>query len=139
MLATSSSSTAGQGADATVAWHVGQVIRGADHAPPPRRGKPLAPPKLPAGIDAGAEDAASLFRASLARPAALAKTVADRKDVVLLGSDADERYLGAAQVRATLLRWNLGCRPPTACSPIPTDARAGPCRTRGRYSRFSQA
>jgi hypothetical protein len=91
-----------------IAWHVGQVTRAANRAPPPARGKPLAPAKLPAGIDAGAEEVAKLFAASLANPATLAKTVSDRKDVVLLGSEADERYVGGAKVRATLLRWNLG-------------------------------
>src|SRR5262249_12609695 len=66
-----------------VAWHVGEVDLGSQRPPSPKRGKPVAPAALTTGIDAGAEEAVRLFRASLADPKALGKTVADRKDVVL--------------------------------------------------------
>jgi hypothetical protein len=92
-----------------IAWHVGVVSLGGNTKASVRKlGKPIAPPVLPAGIDAGAEDPVKLFKASLADPKALAKTVSDRKDAVLLGSDAGERYIGGPAIRATLLRWKLG-------------------------------
>jgi hypothetical protein len=87
------------------AWHVGMVTNGSQA---PKRGKPVAPKPLPDGIDAGAEAPAKLFKTSLADPRALAKTVSDRADVVLFGSDAAERYVGGAAVRARLAKWNLG-------------------------------
>jgi len=65
------------------------------------------PDALPRKIDAGADDAVKLFEASLADAKALAQTVSDRADVVLLGSDGHERVVGGKQVRATLTRWGL--------------------------------
>jgi hypothetical protein len=88
-------------------WHVGQSVVFSKKPPAPKRGKPIAPAKLPTGIDTGAEDAAKLFKASLADPKALAKTISDRKDAVLLGSEAAERYVGGATIRKTLASWNL--------------------------------
>jgi len=89
------------------AWHVGQTVVFTEKPPATKRGKPVAPAKIPSGIDAGAEDAAKLFKSSLGDPKALAKTVSDRKDAVLVGSEAAERYVGGAAIRKTLASWNL--------------------------------
>jgi hypothetical protein len=92
-----------------IAWHVGVVSLGGKNKWAVKKpGKPIAPPVLATGIDAGAEEPAKLFKASLADPKALAKTISDRKDAVLLGSEAGERYVGGAAMRATLGRWKLG-------------------------------
>lgn len=91
-----------------VTWHVGQVSALDDRKHPPAKLVPKAPDKLPDGIDAGAEDVVKLFKASSADPAALAKTVSDRKDAVLFGSEKPERYVGGAKIRAQLAKWGLG-------------------------------
>lgn len=91
-----------------IAWHVGVVsLGGPTKREVKKLGKPITPVVLAAGIDAGAEEPAKLFKASLADPKALAKTISDRKDAVLVGSDAGERYVGGAAMRATLARWKL--------------------------------
>ncbi|HEY1558950.1 MAG TPA: hypothetical protein VGF94_29200 [Kofleriaceae bacterium] len=92
-----------------VAWSTGLVVAGSfvPNKPPPPI-KPMTPPALANAIDAGAEPAAAVFKASLADPEALANTVADRKDAVLYGSELAERYVGAPAVRATLRKWQLG-------------------------------
>lgn len=89
------------------AWHVGQTVLFTEKPPAKKRGKPVAPAKLPTAIDAGAGDPVKLFKASLADPKALAKTISDRKETVLLGSEATERYVGGAAVRKTLASWGL--------------------------------
>ena len=58
-------------------------------------------------LEPGAEAAAKLFESTVGDPKALAGTVADRKDVVLFGSETSERIEGAPQVRATIAKWNL--------------------------------
>lgn len=91
-----------------VAWHVGVVVLAATKRPAPKRSKPLAPAVLATGIDAGADEVATVFKTSIADPKAFAKTISDRKDAVLLGSELPERYVGGAAMRATVLKWNLG-------------------------------
>lgn len=90
-----------------VAWHVGTVFAGSGPFFGTRR-RVASPPEVPDGIDPGAGEVAKLFQASIADPVALAKTVSDRKDAVLLGSEEAEHYVGGAKVRAQLVRWNLG-------------------------------
>lgn len=91
-----------------VAWHVGVVRLAAEKPPVKKRGKPIAPPAIKQGVDAGTEDVAKLFQTSMADPKALAKTVSDRKDAVLFGSELAERYASGAKIKATLLKWKLG-------------------------------
>jgi len=92
-----------------IAWSVGVVgLGGKNKWSVQKLGKPIAPAVLANGIDAGAEEPAKLFKTSLADPKALAKAISDRKDAVLFGSDAGERYVGGVAMRATLARWKLG-------------------------------
>ena len=83
--------------------HVGESLTSAEQA----KAKPKALPALERKIEPGAEDAVKLFESTLADPKAFAKTVSDRKDVVLYGSDQKERFVGGAKVRATLDKWHL--------------------------------
>ncbi|HEY4055502.1 MAG TPA: hypothetical protein VGM39_02800 [Kofleriaceae bacterium] len=76
-------------------WHISQL------------GKPAETQTPLARKVTDAEDAAKLFEATIADPKAFAKTVSDRKDAVLLGSDKGERFVGGAKVRAKLAAWNL--------------------------------
>jgi hypothetical protein len=62
---------------------------------------------MPERVDPAAAEAVKRFRATLGDPAAFAKSISDRKDVVLFGSDLNERYVGGAAVRATLATWKL--------------------------------
>jgi len=91
-----------------VAWHVGLVFAGSDGVHPYRAPKPSAPQKLATRIDAGGEDAAKLFAASIGDPKKLAATISDRKDAVLFGSERPERFVGGAAIRGKLVAWNLG-------------------------------
>jgi hypothetical protein len=70
--------------------------------------KPSAFPAITRAVDAPAQAAEKQFEETLGDPAALAKTVSDRKDVVLYGSDPGERFVGGAAVRAQLAKWKLG-------------------------------
>jgi hypothetical protein len=62
---------------------------------------------MTAQIDDGAKDAVKLFESTIGDPKVLAATVSDRKDVALLGTEAFERWVGGADARAALLKWNL--------------------------------
>jgi hypothetical protein len=92
-----------------VAWSLGLVVTGSttpgEKSPRIKPGK-LAP--LHDGVDAGAEAAVAVFKGSIGDPEALAKTISDRKDTVMFGSELPERYVGATTVRATLRKWKLG-------------------------------
>lgn len=57
----------------------------------------------------GAEDVVALFETSMADHTALAASVSDRKDVVMYGSAASERYTGA-KVKKVLGDWKLSFR-----------------------------
>jgi hypothetical protein len=87
-----------------VAWSVDVVVAGTFSGDPVPGGAKVV---LDTKVDRGAEQAVAVFKAALADPDALAKTIASRDDVVLFGSELDERYVGAAAVRATLKRWRL--------------------------------
>jgi SnoaL-like protein len=69
--------------------------------------KPALPTKLERHVDAAAAAAVKKFEATLGDPTKFAKTVSDRNDVVLYGSEVKERYVGGAAVRATLRKWKL--------------------------------
>jgi hypothetical protein len=69
--------------------------------------KGIVPPAIPRNVEASAEDAVKLFEATIGDPKGFAKTVSDRKEVVLFGSEAAERFAGGAKVRAKLVAWNL--------------------------------
>ncbi len=88
-----------------IIWHVAHAIGDADQAKLSAKG--ARPAELPRRIDSGADDAVAVFQASIGDPAALAKTVSDRKDVVLYGSSRTDRYEGGAKVRDTLKAWKL--------------------------------
>ncbi len=55
----------------------------------------------------GADAAVMLFTSSLVDPKGFAATFADRKDVVLMGSELGERYVGP-QAKATVAKWGFG-------------------------------
>ena len=55
----------------------------------------------------GADDVVKLFTSSMADPKALAATFANRKDVLLQGSENSERYAGP-QAKATIGKWGFG-------------------------------
>jgi hypothetical protein len=61
-------------------------------------------------IDPGTEDAVHEFESTLGDPAAFAKTISDRKDAVLFGSEPTEHYIGGALVRARLAKWRLALK-----------------------------
>lgn len=69
--------------------------------------KSRTPGKLERHVDPAAAAAVKRFEATLGDPAAFAKTVSDRDDVVLYGSEAKERYVGCEAVRAALRKWKL--------------------------------
>lgn len=69
--------------------------------------KDRTPPKLARKVDKGAEAAAKLFESTFADARALAATVADRKEVVLQGSDKGDRAATGKSVSAMLASWNL--------------------------------
>lgn len=86
-----------------VMWHVGEALDSKAYAAA-KLGTTLD--EVPARI--GRADAAvALFRATIGDPAALAKTVSTRADVVLYGTDRKERYVGGKKVAATLKKWSL--------------------------------
>ena len=55
----------------------------------------------------GADAVATLFTSSLVDPKGFAATFADRKDVVLMGSELGERYVGPL-AKSTIARWGFG-------------------------------
>lgn len=87
-----------------IAWHIARVVNGKAQAAALR--KHVVPDALVRKID-GADDAVALFEKTIGDPKAFAKTVSDRKDAVLYGSEVDERVDGGAKVRDQLLAWNL--------------------------------
>lgn len=68
--------------------------------------KGVMPDELEPSV-AGAEDVVKLFESTLGDPNRFAASVSARNDVVLLGSEPDERTVGGAAVRAQLLAWRL--------------------------------
>lgn len=87
-----------------VVWHLADPVSSRDQI------KAMANKLVPDSIDqrvTGAEAVVALFEKSIDDPAALAATVSPRKDVVLYGSDRNERVVGGKQVAATLKRWSL--------------------------------
>jgi hypothetical protein len=53
------------------------------------------------------DDVVARFRTTIGDPAALAKTISPRADVVLYGTERKERFVGGKKVAATLAKWNL--------------------------------
>lgn len=92
-----------------VAWHIGQPISGKDQKAAMAKAPVLD--AIPKKIEAGAEDVVKLFESTIGDPKAFAKTVSDRKDVVLYGSDLPERYVGGGTVKKQLEKWNLAMKP----------------------------
>jgi len=88
-----------------VVWHIARVV--AAKAQKAALTKGTTPAAIAKKID-GAEELVKAFEASIGDPKALAKTVSDRKDVVLYGNEAKERTVGGAKVKAKLTAWNLG-------------------------------
>jgi hypothetical protein len=86
-------------------WDIAGATTDAQQAKAVKAG--IAPPPIAKKIDAGAEGVDQLFESTIGDPAAFAATVSDRKDVVLFGSDAAERFVGGAAVRAKLKAWGL--------------------------------
>jgi hypothetical protein len=85
-----------------LAWHMSTPISAKEQAAEVARGR--KPPAIAKQIAPAAADAAKLFETTIGQ---LGKTVSDRPDVVLYGSDAKERYVGGAAVRKQLAAWNM--------------------------------
>jgi len=86
-----------------VLWHVGEVLDSKAYAAA-QLGTTLD--EVPARTGR-ADDVVALFRSTIGDPAALAKTVSTRADVVLYGTDKKERYVGGKKGAATLKKWSL--------------------------------
>jgi hypothetical protein len=86
-----------------IAWDFARVLPGKEEA----IAKQHPPAAIARSIAAGADDVVREVSAALATPAALAKLVSDRPDVVLYGSARKERFVGGAAARAKLLAWKL--------------------------------
>lgn len=92
-----------------LAWSLGLVVAGSfKPGRPSPRIKTVTPVVLATAIDRGAELAVARFKSSLGDTEALAKSVAERKDVVLYGSELAERFIGRDAVRAAIRKWKLG-------------------------------
>jgi hypothetical protein len=87
-----------------VVWDIADVVSGKDQAAAIKKG--VMPGAIARKID-GADEAVKVFEATIGDPAALARSVSDRKDVVLYGSEAAERVIGGAQAAAMLKAWGL--------------------------------
>lgn len=87
-----------------LACHVGSAITGAAQNAAIKKGVKLAAIKR---STKGAEDVVKLFESTIGDPKAFANTISDRKDVVLYGSEAAERYVGGAKVAKQLSTWGL--------------------------------
>ena len=83
-----------------VLWHVAGRKLGGNKAG-------AVPDPIARAIEPGAEAVAKQFEATIGDPAAFARTVSGRDDVVLLGSEERERVLGGKHVRAQLAGWKL--------------------------------
>jgi hypothetical protein len=73
-------------------------------------GKGVGNGELGEDIEYGAKDVANLFDATIGDPKAFAATVSSRKDAMMFGTEANERYVGGETVRATLVKWNLSLK-----------------------------
>ena len=89
-----------------VAWHVAKRITSKQQAAELADDKKLE--AVPTRIDKGAEAAAKRFSETITDPKVFAGSVSTRTDVVMLGSDAGERWVGGAAVKAQLAKWKLG-------------------------------
>jgi hypothetical protein len=81
--------------DQPIFVHFGPSGTGSGHGEP-----------MTAKIDDAAKDAVKLFESTIADPKAFAATMSARKDALLLGTEANERFVGA-EARATLIKWGL--------------------------------
>ncbi len=91
---------------AALAVHIADPFTGKAYAAAIKSGK--KPEALPRKIDKGAEAAVRVFESTIADPKAFAATVSERPDVILLGSEAAERWVGGDKVKAALTKWKLG-------------------------------
>ena len=82
--------------DQPIVLHVGSTGAGVGHGA-----------AMTAQIDDAANDAVKLFESTIGDPSVFAATVSTRKDVVLFGTEATERFIGGDVVRATLVKWGL--------------------------------
>ena len=86
-----------------VTWQIARTVTPAEQA------KALAahvrPDAFARAVEPAAKTAVAQLEAGLKSGAALAKTVADRDDVVLFGAAPGPRVVGAAKVRAALAHW----------------------------------
>lgn len=89
-----------------VAWHISDPTTIGEQRQALQDG--TAPDVIARSVS-GAEDVAAVFETTLVDPKALAASVSSRKDVVLYGSAAAERYVGA-KVKAQLAAWKLAFR-----------------------------
>lgn len=87
-----------------LAYHIGDPIT--PKAQAATLAKPVVLDKIPRQLG-GADDLVAVFERTIASSKTLAKTVSDRADVVLYGSELAERYVGGKTVKQTLDRWNL--------------------------------
>jgi hypothetical protein len=76
--------------------HIGSTGKGVGYGEP-----------MTTEIAADAKPVVEQFQKSIADPKALAATISARKDVVLYGTVATERFVGGAAARAALLKWGL--------------------------------
>lgn len=90
-----------------VVWDFARVLPGKEEAAAKRH----PPAAITRAVGASADEVVSQVAAALATPAALARLVSDRKDVVLYGSAKKERFVGGPAVRAKLLAWKLALTP----------------------------
>ena len=88
-----------------IMFHLGANLTDKKLAEAVKRG--AAPGEVAANVAADAKPAVDLAQKTLGDPKAFAATVSDRADVVLLGSDAPEIYVGGAKVRSTLQAWGI--------------------------------
>jgi hypothetical protein len=91
-----------------IAWHHADTVTGKDQAKALAKG--TSPEAIPRKIDAGADPVAKKFEATIGDPKAFAKTVSQRNDVVLYGSELAERFVGGDNVRAQLAKWKLSLK-----------------------------
>jgi hypothetical protein len=86
------------------ASHVSLIVTGKQQKKKLKQG--VVPSELERSV-AGAEDVVKQLESTLGDPKRLAASVSARKDVVLFGSEPDERTTGGEAVRAQLLAWKL--------------------------------
>jgi hypothetical protein len=90
-----------------IVWHRAVPISGKDQAKASKHGE--KPEVLPRKI-AGAEAVVKQLETTMGDPKAFAASVSDRKDVVLYGSEPNERFVGGAAVKKQLAAWNLSLK-----------------------------